>query len=107
MITNVQTCQFQSSIFSQNCQFQSIQPDPDDDLCDHNDDDNDDIQQYWWDDHVTTFPAPFYTLLLPTDYNELFGDEDLDEVVDHATELTDSMIQENSTATDYDIANMS
>ena len=112
MITNVKICQFQSSIFSQNCQFQSILPDPDHDHCDHNDDaqcddDDDDIQQYWWDDHVTTFPAQFYNLLSPTDYNELFGDEDIDEVVDHATELTDSMIQENSTATDYDIANMS
>ena len=56
----------------------SILPDPD-----HDHSDDDDIQQYWWDDHVTTFPALFYTLLSPTDYNELFGDEDLDEVVDH------------------------
>ena len=56
---------------------------------------------------MTTFPAQFYNLLSPTDYNELFGDEDIDEVVDHATELTDSMMQENSTATEYDIATMS
>ena len=76
-------------------------PDPDHDHCDHNndaqcDDDDDDIQQYWWDDHVTQFPAQFYTLLSPTDYDELFCDKEdmyefaIEEMHDTATEYNDA-----------------
>ena len=70
-------------------------PDPDHDHCNHNNDENnddndDDIQQYWWDDYVTTFPAKFYTLLSPTDYSELFGDdEDAEDMIHKDEEAKD------------------
>ena len=69
----------------------SILPDPD-----HDHSDDDDIQQYWWDDHVTQFPAQFYTLLSPTDYDELFCDKEdmyefaIEEMHDTATEYNDA-----------------
>ena len=53
------------------CPSESFLPDPSPDH-DH------DIQEFWWDDHVCQFPAQFYTLLSPTDYQELFLDDDDD-----------------------------
>ena len=84
MMINVESSPFQSNLFSQNCQSQLFLPDPDHDHCDHNDDENDDdIQQYWWIDYMTTFPAQFYTLLSPTNYSELFGeDEEAEDTYD-------------------------
>ena len=44
---------------------------------DHNDDIIDDVELFWWYDYVTQFPSDYYLLLLsPSDYNNLFGDED-------------------------------
>ena len=38
---------------------------------DHNND-----SDMWWDSYVTQFPCQYYTLLSPSDYEELFGDDD-------------------------------
>ena len=42
--------------------------------------DHDDTN-FWWDDLVCEFPAQFYTLLSPTDYDELFSDHEEDEFI--------------------------
>ena len=38
---------------------------------DHNED-----TEFWWDSYVTQFPSNYYSLLSPTDYFELFGDDE-------------------------------
>ena len=50
-----------------------LQPDQ---IQDHNDDIIDDVELFWWDDYATQFPSDYYLLLWPSDYNDLFGDED-------------------------------
>ena len=72
----VQRSPIMSSLSSPDNLYQSLLSDPDHDLCNDNDDD---IQQLWWDDHVSQFPAQYYSLLSPTDYEELF-DDDYDEL---------------------------
>ena len=71
----VQRCPIMSSLSSQDYQHQSFLSDSDHD---HSDDTDNDIQQFWWDDLVTEFPANYYTLLTPEEYNELFNDDEND-----------------------------
>ena len=103
--------QFKSSLSDSSemsrCQFlstSSLELSPDHDHCDDYDDD---IQEFWWDEQVCQFPAQFYTLLSPTDYEELFGNDDEeqceteeqydnDAVYDHAT------VYDHAHATMYD-----
>ena len=59
-------------------QCPSFLPDFDQDHSDDFDDDNEDIQ-FWWDDYVTEFPAAYYTLTTPEDFNNLFSDDEEDK----------------------------
>ena len=66
VVQRSQSCQ--STTMSQ-CQFilsSPLEPSPDHD--------HDDIQEFWWDDHVTEFPAAYYALITPAEYEELFID---------------------------------
>ena len=85
MMMNVQSSQFYP--VSQDCQSQSVLPHPD-----HDHSDDTDIQQYWRDDHVTQFPAHYYAFLLPSDLDELFGDEE-DNVLDLCDEEEYVLVQ--------------
>ena len=67
-----------SSFSSQQCQSQSTLPDLDHDLCNDTDDDD---EQLWWDDYVSVFPAQYYTLLTPEDYDVLFNEDSLDPIL--------------------------
>ena len=53
-------------------------PDLDHDLCNDTDDDD---EQLWWDDYVSVFPAQYYTLLTPEDYDVLFNEDSLDPIL--------------------------
>ena len=83
----VQRSHFSQSSDMSQCQListpsSSFQPDPDHD--------NDDDIQFWWDEHVSEFPAQFYSLLSPTDYQELFfDDDDYDYATDEYASDTD------------------
>ena len=59
-----------------------LQPDQ---IQDHNNDIVDDVELFWW------FPSDYYSLLSPSDYNDLFGEED---------EETADMINENEETKD-------
>jgi len=90
------------------CPSESFLPDPSPDH-DH------DIQEFWWDDYVCQFPAQFYTLLSPTDYHELFSDEEefytmdeigyaTDEIADPTDEFTDPTDEFTTTTFVTDVA---
>ena len=79
VVQRSQSCQ--STTMSQ-CQFilsSPLEPSPDHD--------HDDIQEFWWDDHVTEFPAAYYALITPAEYEELFIDDD-----DASEEMTEEFI---------------